>query len=406
LDPRQTFLKRLQDVALFEQTLGEINAIQQGREAAILSMYERKGIRRSAVAVSDGEVQEGLALIEQQDLAALMELKKRCQRIARLQKEALTPDVDVVLDENGCFLSSMRMRPLEAIGIYIPERMPSSLILYCSLAVEAGVEHLILALPPRRDGRIAPGLLAAASLFPGVSIIAVGGRSAFPALAFGLGGHIPNKLFGPCGFFVDYTKQLLAMIYKVPVDLPAGPSELIVFVDEERDVQQVACDVRAQMEHGEDSVCFVLSSSSAILTTLQDELQDIRSQVQYIPVENAGEAAEWINRIAPEILEIFSATPDAITRRLRHVGNVYVNMCSPAGDYCLCGRGCADPTFGMAKGMSGLTIASFYTQFCVSTGLKRPDVPVPWLTQLPTLEQFPHHRWAIETYLSCQDADK
>jgi histidinol dehydrogenase len=400
---RQKFLERLQDVELFQRTLAEINAIQQGREAAILSMYERKGIRRTTVAVSSNEVQEGLALIDGRDLAALEELKMRCERIARLEKKGLAPDDTIILDDSDSFYSFIMMRPLQAIGISIPERMPSSLILYCSLAVEAGVGSIMLALPPQQDGRIAPGLLAAASLFPGVSIIACGGRSAFPALAFGLAGQVPDKLFGPCGFFVDYTKQLLAMIYKIPVDLPAGPSELIVYVDNERDVQQAACDVRAQMEHGEDSVCFVLSTSNAILTTLRAALQDISSQVEYIPVEDAGEAADVINSIAPEILEVFSATPEKITRRLEHVGNVYVNMCSAAGDYCLCGKGCADPTYGMASGVSGLTIASFYRQCCVSTGLQRPDIPVPWLTRLPALEKLPHHRRAIQTYLSLSD---
>lgn len=206
--PRQQFLARLQDVELFGRTLAEINAIKERGEAAILEIYERKGIGRSAVSVGEEEVREGLARTDGRDLAALQELKQRCLRVARLEREALT--TEIVLDDSAYFHSCVRFRPLEAVGIYIPDRMPSTLILYCSLAVEAGMEHIMLALPPQPSGKIRPSLLAAASLFP-VTILAVGGKSAFPALAFGLAGHVPNKLFGPCSLYVDFTKQLCLM---------------------------------------------------------------------------------------------------------------------------------------------------------------------------------------------------
>lgn len=398
--PRQQFLARFQDVDLFRRTLEEINDIKERGEAAILEVYERKGIGRSAVSVGEEEVREGLARTDGKDLVALQELKQRCLRVARLEREALTPEV--VLDDSDYFHSSLRYRPLEAVGIYVPDRMPSSLILYCSLAQEAGVEHIILALPPQKDGRIRPSLLAAASLFP-VTILAVGGKSAFPALAFGLGGHVPDKLFGPCSFFVDYVKQILGTFYKIPVDLPAGPSELVIFTDEGKDAQQVEYDVRAQMEHGGDSFCFLISTNSAILEQLRFALQDISSQVEYIFAADDGDAADLINRIAPEILEIFSANPDELTGRLKNIANVYVNMCSPLGDYCFCGKGCSDPTYGMATGLTGVTIESFYKGSCISTGLKRPGSPESWFTRLPELEGFSNHQRAIQAYLSRSD---
>ena len=395
--PRQKFLQRLQDVELFQRTLAEINAIRDGQETAILKVYEQKGIRRSVVSVGEEEVQQGLALTAGRDLEALTELKKRCQRLARLQKDALRPHL--VLDDNENASSLVQFRPLETAGIYIPDRMPSSLILYCSLAQEAGVEHIMLALPPQRDGTITPSLLAAASFFS-VSIIAVGGKSAFPALAFGLGGHLPNKLYGPCSFYVDYTKQVLATFYKIPADLPAGPSELVLFVDEERDVQQVAYDVRAQMEHGVDSFCFLISTQGSIITKLRSALLDLSSQVEYILAADYAEAADSINSIAPEILELFLPNPDELTCRLKHAANVYVNMPSPLGDYCYCGKGCSDPTYGTAAGLTGVTIESFYQGGCISTGLKRPGSPEDWLTRLAELEGFPNHKRAIQAYLS------
>jgi histidinol dehydrogenase len=392
---RQQYLAGLQDVDLLRATLEEINSVKERGEAAILEVYERKGIGRSAVTVSEDEVREGLALTGGQDLAALQELKRRCQRVARLEREALT--TEIVLDDSAQFHSAVRVGPLQSVGIYIPDRMPSTLVLFSSLAVEAGVEHIMLALPPQPSGKIRPCLLAAASLFP-VTILAVGGKSAFPALAFGLAGHVPNKLFGPCSRYVDYVKMLLQTFYRVPVDGPAGPSELVIFLDEAKDVRQVELDARAQMEHGEDSVCFIVSTDSAVIAALRAALPDLSSQVEYLLVADSASAAEMINAIAPEILEVFSARPDEITRRVRCVGNAYVNLPSPAGDYMLTGKGCADATYGMAAGLSGVTIADFYRGFCISTGRLRPGAET-WLTRLPQLEGFPYHERAIREYL-------
>lgn len=394
---RQKFLARLQDVDLFRRTLDEINAIRDGGEAAILQLYAQKGIQRSIVRVGDEEIQEAVALIGEQDLAALRELRRRCQRLALLEREAISPRI--VLDDSAFFHSSLLLRPLETVGIYVPGTMPSTLLLYCSLAQEAGVERLVLALPPRADGMIPPRLLAAASFFPNAAIIAVGGKAAFPALAFGCGGSLPNKLFGPCNFWVDYVKQMLFTFYKVPIDLPAGPSELALYVDDTTAVQQVVCDVRAQMEHGEDSVAFVISTASAILEHLRAALHDLSPRVEFIQAENTETAAALIDQIAPEILEVFSLHPEAVMRQARHYGNAYVNMTSTLGDYAAAGKGCCDPTYGMASGISGLSIASFYRSSCVTTGLRRPALE-PWLTRLPELEGFTAHARAIRAYLS------
>src|SRR6202030_3190280 len=105
----------------------------------------------------------------------------------------------------------------------------------------------------------------------------------------------PNKLFGPCSLYVDFTKQLLATFYKVPVDGPAGPSELVIFLDEAKYSRQVELDVRAQMEHGEDSVCFVVSTDSAVSASLRAALRDLSSQVEYLLVADYAEAADLMH---------------------------------------------------------------------------------------------------------------
>ena len=148
-------------------------------------------------------------------------------------------------------------------------------------------------------------------------------------------------------------------------------------------------------------MCFLLSVDSGILATLRHALQDISSQVEYILLETRVRRPEVSSLIAPEILEVFSSHHHVeIMCRVKHAGKASVNLCSPLGDYCLVGKGCSDATFGMAAGISGLTLASFYRQCAVSTDLKRSDLPEPWLARLPVLEQFPSHSRAIQHYMS------
>jgi histidinol dehydrogenase len=394
MDHKKKFLARFQDVELLKQTLDEINTIKSEGEAAILKKYKSKNIARDRIFIERAEVAAGVKLIDDKYLKALEELANRVRKIAKKELEPLK--TEIVLDDNKNFHSSIISMPLETIGIYVPDNMPSTLILYCVLAEVAGVRNIILALPPKEDGSINPALLAAASLFR-VSALAVGGKSAFPALAFGLAGYVPSKLFGPCSFYVDYVKQILNTFYKIPVDIPAGPSELVIFADDSKDIEQVELDIRAQMEHGGDSICFMISTNQDILDSLSGALQDISSQVEYIKARDDAEVSTIINTIAPEILEIFSTQPNAIVDNLVAVANVYINMCSPLGDYCAAGKGCSDPTYGMAAGLSGITIGAFFKECCITTGLER-NLNAPWLELLPELEKFSYHKQAIEKY--------
>lgn len=395
---RREFISKFRDPALLKDTLFLINSVEKNGEKEILKYYRTKGIKRKNLEVTEGEVKKTLNGYKRNDLRVFEKLRETIKYMAKKEKSLVKEKL--VLNSDRNFKSIVYNKPLETIGVYIPQNLPSSLIFYCQLAKEAGVKNILLALSPNEDGIINPHLLAAASLFKIYKILAIGGRNAYPALVFGLAGLIPDKLFGPCSLYVDHVKQLLNTFYKVPIDLPSGPSELLVYFDNAKDLEQVEYDMRAQMEHGPDSSCFVSSDNKKLLDTLRKKTVDIKSQVQLYLVNNSLEASKLINEIAPEILEIFSRKPNQIIKNLRSIANVYVNVCSPLGDYSVIGKGCADPTYGMARGVSGITISSFYKTSCVNFSLRKPKINDPWFIEIPKIEAFKYHKKAIEKFLS------
>ncbi len=395
---REEFLSEFQDSRLLAETITLINNIKANGSKEILTYYKNKNIKRTNVFVSKHEIQLAMKYLTKSDIYSLNALKRSVNSIGKKEKNLINKTV--LLSKNKYFESKLYTTPLETIGIYIPRNLPSSLIFYCELARIAGVKNIILALPPENDGKINKSLLAAASLFEIHKIIAVGGRNAFPALAFGIGNLIPDKLYGPCSMYVDYVKEVLNTFYKVPIDITAGPSELLIFCDDEKNIKQIEYDLRAQMEHGEDSRCFILSTNSILLKKISNSCIDIKKQIKYILASDYNEGTKLINEIAPEILEIFVNNPSKILKGLNNIANVYVNTCSPLGDYCAVGKGCADPTYGMAKGVGGITLASFYKTTCITrrtstNGYKNAK----WITHLPELEGFKYHKLAIENQL-------
>jgi histidinol dehydrogenase len=397
---RKKIIDILQDKTLLEDTFDLINSIAKDGKREILNYYRRKGINRDTIAVSKKEISDAVNEVSPETVGVFKDLLKQVEILATKERTLITEEF--VINDDAYFKSILYTKPLDVIGIYIPRNLPSSLIYYCTFAKVAGVRKIIVALPPDEKGRIDPLLLAAASMLNIDRIIAVGGRSAFPSLAFGLGGEIPNKLFGPCSLYVDHVKQILECFYKVPVDIPSGPSELLIYIEDEKYVEQAVLDIRAQMEHGEDSVCFVVSTKNDLLKCISNATKDISSKVICQVVQNKDRALKFINEIAPEILEIFTDDPESMTSGLKNVANVYINICSPLGDYCYVGKGCADPTFGMAKGVSGITMDSFFKKSCINyskTGKLKPS----WASKLAGIEKFKYHKMAIDNFLSSRN---
>ncbi|WP_299781026.1 histidinol dehydrogenase [uncultured Formosa sp.] len=267
-------------------------------------------------------------------------------------------------------------RAIEKIGLYIPggtAPLFSTVLMLAIPAKIAGCKEIVLCTPPSKTGKIANEILFAADLCGVSKIIKVGGIQAIAGLTFGTE-NIPQvyKIFGPGNQFVTVAKQL-ATKYGVAIDMPAGPSELLVVADDSANPAFVASDLLSQAEHGADSQVILVSTSR---TMINDVLKAIDVQIEQLPrqdiakkaivnskliyVESDKIALELINEYAPEHFIICSKNEDLYVNGIRNAGSVFIGNYTPesAGDYAS-GTNHTLPTNGFSRAYSGVNLDSF-----------------------------------------------
>lgn len=270
------------------------------------------------------------------------------------------------------------LRPLDRVGLYIPAGSAplfSTVLMLGAPARIAGCREVILCTPPRADGSADPVVLAAARMCGISRVFTVGGAQAIAAMAFGTA-SIPrcDKLFGPGNAWVTEAKrQVAAMPDGVAIDMPAGPSEVLVIADADANPSFVAADLLAQAEHGPDSQVVLISDSmalaEAVCAVIQDQLASLPRRAiasqslacsRMIVVDDMDIAIALSNRYAPEHLILQVADPRAMLAQVRVAGSVFLGAWSPesVGDYCS-GTNHILPTDGWARAYSGVSIASF-----------------------------------------------
>ena len=276
------------------------------------------------------------------------------------------------------------LRGIGRVGLYVPAgsaALPSTALMLGVPAQLAGCAEVILCTPPQPDGRANAAVLAAAQLCGIERVFKLGGAQAIAAMAFGTA-SVPAcaKLFGPGNQFVTAAKQQVSIATQGPaIDLPAGPSELLVIADAGADARFVAADLLSQAEHGADSQVLLLSDSASMLARITEEVQ---RQVQDLPrrtialqslqharailVESLAEAFEISNHYAPEHLILALREPESWLPAVRCAGSVFLGDYAPeaVGDYCS-GTNHVLPTDGAARAYSGLSVASFQTSISV-----------------------------------------
>ncbi len=265
---------------------------------------------------------------------------------------------------------------IDKVGLYIPggtAPLFSTVLMLAIPANIAGCKEIVLCTPPNKEGNINPAILYAADSVGCTKVFKLGGIQAIGAMAFGTE-SVPSvyKIFGPGNQFVTAAKQL-ASLEGVAIDMPAGPSEVLVYGDETGNAEFIASDLLSQAEHGADSqVVFVTCVESLIgdvekaVAKQLDELprKDIAAQAlensTLILMNNEAEALELINEYGPEHLIIGAKNEDLFINEVTNAGSVFLGNYTPesAGDYAS-GTNHTLPTNGYAKSYSGVSLDSF-----------------------------------------------
>lgn len=267
-------------------------------------------------------------------------------------------------------------RPIQKIGLYIPggsAPLFSTILMLAVPAALAGCKEIVLCTPPGKDGKVHPAILYTAGLCGVTKIFKVGGIQAIAGMTFGTK-TIPKvyKIFGPGNQFVTVAKQL-ATRYDVSIDMPAGPSELLVVGDDSADAAFVASDLLSQAEHGADSQVILVSTSEAFLDAVEAE---VKAQILKLPrmeiaekamlnsrlilAESDNLALEMINDYGPEHFIVCTKNEDFYVNGIQNAGSVFIGNYTPesAGDYAS-GTNHTLPTNGYARQYSGVNLDSF-----------------------------------------------
>jgi histidinol dehydrogenase len=267
-------------------------------------------------------------------------------------------------------------RPIEKVGIYIPggsAPLFSTVLMLGIPAKLAQCKEIILCSPPNKNGEIHPAILYAANLVGINKIFAIGGIQAIGAMTFGTE-SIPKvyKIFGPGNQYVTAAKQM-ALNYGVAIDIPAGPSEVLVIADKHSNVEFVAADLLSQAEHGTDSQVILLSNDQKVLEQVIFEInkqlknlprKDIAKKSlknsKFILFKNIEECIEFSNEYAPEHLILSVKNHNKYIKKIINAGSVFLGnySCESAGDYAS-GTNHTLPTNGYARNYSGVSLDSF-----------------------------------------------
>lgn len=310
-------------------------------------------------------------------------------------------------------------RPIEKVGLYIPggtAMLPSTLMMLGIPALLAGCKEIVIATPPGSKSSIPDEIIYIAQKIGASSILKAGGAQAIAAMAFGTQ-SVPkvDKVFGPGNQYVTAAKMLLQNSEaQIAIDMPAGPSEVLVIADETAEPAFVAADLLSQAEHGPDSQVVLIAVKDFAWKLLKTELKD---QLEKLPrkkiaeqalsnsfslkVDNLSEAFDFSNSYAPEHLIIMCEDAESWQDDILNAGSVFLGPWTPesVGDYAS-GTNHTLPTYGYAKMYSGISVESFCKYITMQILSKEGIQNVgPTVERLAELEKLDGHKNAVSLRL-------
>lgn len=346
------------------------NVAQRGDEA--LREYEQRftGASLDSLAVSDDEITEAVSLVGDELKDAI---KAAYQNIKAFH---LAQATEVMVETAPGVKCIQRQVPISKVGLYVPggnSPLFSTVLMLAVPAVIAGCEDIILCTPANKEGKIHPAILYAATISGVKRIFKTSGAQAIAAMAYGTE-TIPAvyKIFGPGNRFVTEAKRQVSE-GNVAIDMPAGPSEVLVVADDSANAAFVASDFLSQAEHGPDSQSILVTASEVLLEKLPIEIERLLnvlprremmekslSHSRIILLRNDEEVMDFSNHYAPEHLIINHNQAWELAAKVKNAGSVFVGPYSPesAGDYAS-GTNHTLPTSGYARTYSGVNLDSF-----------------------------------------------
>ncbi|NPA37689.1 MAG: histidinol dehydrogenase [Chlorobi bacterium] len=357
---------------LFDTAKTVLDDIKKNGDRAVkrfTKMFD--GIEVEELKVSRQEIEDAAAAVPEELKQAILKAKQNIEKFHSIQKEN-----ERVLETMPGVVCRQKSVPVEKVGLYIPggsAPLFSTVLMLAVPAKIAGCPEIILCTPPAADGSINPAILYTADLVGVTGIYKAGGIQAIGAMAYGTE-SVPKvyKIFGPGNQFVTAAKQLVSL-KDVAIDMPAGPSEVLVMADDSAVPEFVAADLLSQAEHGPDSQVILVTNSEQLIEKVKNEVQlqleslprkEIAAKAldnsRLILLESVEEMTELTNLYAPEHLIISMNNDEEVAEQIVNAGSVFLGNYTPesAGDYAS-GTNHTLPTNGYATAYSGVNLDSF-----------------------------------------------
>ncbi len=404
-------LKRpLFDVSeLYGKVQSILNEIRQNGDSALREFTEKfDGIKLNSIVVSKKEITEAEKLVSDDLKEAIAVAAKNIEffhasQQTKINKIETTPGV-------SCWQKAVA---IEKVGLYVPggtAPLFSTVLMLAIPAQIAGCKEIVLCSPPNKTGKIHPAILYAAKVAGVTQIYKLGGVQAIGAMAYGTE-TVPQtyKIFGPGNQYVMAAKQLVSM-NDVSIDMPAGPSEVLVVADETSNPAFVASDLLSQAEHGADSQAVLVANNLEIIESVKAEIE---TQLAILPrkemaekalsnsilivVENKEEQIDLINEYAPEHLILSTKNYHEISEQITNAGSVFLGELTPesAGDYAS-GTNHTLPTNGWARSYSGVNLDSFIKKITFQEITKQGLLTIgPAIEKMAAAEELEAHKNAV-----------
>jgi histidinol dehydrogenase len=389
-----------------------IVAVRKNGDAALIEFtekFDKTKLTAKALRVTTDEIKAAYKLVSEEQVFALKLMKDKVSEIEKLTVKQWK----VKISREGITVQSV-LRPIESVGCYVPGGQavyPSTLVMTAVPAKVAGVPRIVVCSPPTSQGTINPLILVAADICGVDEVYKVGGVQAIAALAYGTETIRPvKKIVGPGSKYVTTAKVLVSQ--DVAIDMPAGPSEVLVLADETANPTLIAADMISQAEHGADSVAGLITTSEKLADEVRTLLGRMAALAErgeivtealstygfIITCDGTEEMVNLANAFAPEHLEIITRKPAEIADKITSAGLILIGPFSPVAlsDYGS-GTNHVLPTGGFGSAFSGLSVLDFTRRIYVVESSKEGLLKLKNHVQVLTkAENLPNHYKAIQ----------